>query len=125
MKVVQINAVCGSGSTGKICQDISSLLTASDIENYVIYSFGKHKFEYGIQCASRKYIKLQALKSRIFGNYGFNSKNSTEKMISELERIKPDILQLHNIHDHNCNLELLFEYIKDIGPILFFIPSFS
>jgi len=43
MKVVQINAVCGSGSTGKICQDISSLLTASDIENYVIYSARKQE----------------------------------------------------------------------------------
>ena len=32
MKIVQINAVCGNGSTGKICVDISKLLTEKGID---------------------------------------------------------------------------------------------
>ena len=33
-------------------------------------------------------------------------------MISEIEKFKPDIVHLHNLHGHNCNLMLLFNYLK-------------
>ena len=112
MKIVQINALCGSGSTGKICMSISKLLTEKGIENYVLYSMGESQYPLGKKYTDIKYIKLQALKSKIFGNYGFNSKRSTKKLISELEEIKPDIVHLHNLHSHDCNMEMLFGYLK-------------
>ncbi len=37
MKLVQINATCGVGSTGKICTAISELLDKRNIENYIFY----------------------------------------------------------------------------------------
>lgn len=113
MKVVQINVSCGLGSTGKICTSVSEMLSAEIIENYILYVTGKSSFPYGIKYASDKYIKLQALKSRILGNYGFNSRYATKKLINELERIKPDIVHLHNLHGHNCNLTMLFSYLKE------------
>lgn len=112
MKVVQINATCGVGSTGKICVGISQVLSNNNIENYILYSSKSNGYEFGIKCADDKYIKMQALKSRIFGNYGFNSKKATKKMIGEIERIQPDIVHLHNIHGHDCDLEMLFTYFK-------------
>ena len=112
MKVVQINTSCGVGSTGKICVGISQVLEEQRIENYILYSALSNGYENGISCSTEKYIKLQALKSRIFGNYGFNSRMATRKMITELERIQPDIVHLHNIHGHDCNLEMLFTYFK-------------
>ena len=113
MKIVQINVTCGLGSTGKICTSVSELLSAENIENYILYVSGKSSFPYGIKYASDKYIKLQALKSRIFGNYGFNSQYATKRLINELNRIKPDIVHLHNLHGHNCNLTMLFSYLKE------------
>lgn len=113
MKIVQINATCGVGSTGKICVDISRMLSEKNIENYILYSSKSNGYELGIECSDAKYIKLQALKSRLLGNYGFNSRKATKKMINELERIEPDIVHLHNIHGHDCNLEMLFEYFKE------------
>ena len=62
MKVVQINAVCGKGSTGKICVDISKLLTENGIENYILYSLGKSDYPLGIKFTNEKYLKLQAYK---------------------------------------------------------------
>ena len=112
MKIVQINVTCGSGSTGKICVDVSKLLTEKGIENYILYSSGHSDYPLGIKYTSDKYIKLQALKSRIFGNYGFNSKKATKNLIAQLEKIKPDIVHLHNLHGHNVNLETLFKYFK-------------
>ncbi len=112
MKIVQINATCGVGSTGKICVEISKLLKAQNIENYILYSYRTNGFEAGVSYADEKYIKKQAFKARVLGNYGFNSKKSTKNIISALERIKPDVVHLHNIHGHDCNVELLFEYFK-------------
>ncbi len=112
MKIVQINATCGVGSTGKICVGISEILTENNIENYILYSSRSNGYPLGIRCSDDKYIKIQALKSRVFGNYGFNSKKATRKVIAELERIKPDIVHLHNIHGHDCNLKVLLTYLK-------------
>lgn len=110
MKIVQINATCGIGSTGKICVGISQILTEKNIENYILYSTETNGSAGGISCADFLYIKTQAIKSRFFGNYGFNSNRSTRKMISELDRIRPDVVHLHNIHGHDCNLKILFDY---------------
>lgn len=110
MKVVQINTTCGVGSTGKICVGISELLTDNGIENYILYSSRSNGHPLGIPCSNDGYIKLQALKSHILGNYGFNSQRVTKRMIAELERLKPDLVHLHNLHGHDCNLEMLFSY---------------
>ena len=111
MKVVQINATCGIGSTGKICVGISQLLTAADIENYILCS-RSNGYPLGIPCAGNRYIKFQALKSKLMGNYGFHSRQATKKMITKLERIRPDIVHLHNIHGHDCDLETLFTWFR-------------
>lgn len=112
MKIIQINATCDSGSTGKICIAISELLIKQGIENYIFYNIGDSEYPLGIKCSDKKYIKLQALKSRILGNYGFNSDKLTKRMIDFLDKIKPNIVLLHNIHGHDCNLDYLFSYFK-------------
>ncbi len=112
MKTVQINATCGLGSTGKICVGISEVLSQKGIENYILYSSKGSGYELGIPCSDSRYIKTQALRSRVLGNYGFNSKKATQKMIDELEKIGPDIVHLHNIHGHDCDIEALFTYLK-------------
>lgn len=113
MKIVQINATCGVGSTGKICLGISEILSKENVENYIFYSNKSNGYSVGIGFSKQNDIKLQALKSRIFGNYGFNSNSATKKMIGELEKIQPNIVHLHNIHGHDCNLEMLFTHFKD------------
>lgn len=113
MKVVQINATCSVGSTGKICEVISRLLTEKGIENYVLFSSGKTNYPLGIKYTSDIYIKSQALLTRLNGNYGFNSRIATKNIIRHLDCIKPDIVHLHNLHGHNVNLEMLFNYLKN------------
>lgn len=111
MKLVQINNVCGIGSTGKICVGISRILNAQGAENYILYSSGTTEYPQAIKC-TEKFPKLQALRSRILGNYGFNSLQTTKQIIVELERIQPDIVHLHNLHAHNCNMEMLMDYFR-------------
>ena len=111
MKVVQINAVCGYGSTGKICVGISKVLCANGIENYILYCTGNSDYPYGIKC-SEPLPKLQALRSRILGNYGFNSRKTTKKLISELDRIGPDVVHLQCINGYFVNIYRLIEWLK-------------
>jgi glycosyltransferase involved in cell wall biosynthesis len=112
MKIVQINATCGAGSTGKICVAVSQLLTQKGIENYILYSEGQSDYPLGIKYQKGCYTKLQALYSRVFGNYGFNSYLSTKRLIKKMKELKPDIVHLHNLHSHNCNLKKLFSFLK-------------
>lgn len=113
MKVVQINTTCNVGSTGKICVAISKLLTEKKVENYILYTHGNSDYPLGIKFATDRYKKVQALKSRVLGNVGFNSRMATRKLIRELDRIGADIVHIHNIHSHDCDLTMLFHYLKE------------
>ena len=113
MIIAQINATCGAGSTGKICISVSELLSENGAENYIFYSSGSSDYPLGIKYANEIAIKIQTLVSRISGNYGFEARSITERLIKELERISPNIIHIHNIHSHSCNLEILFKYIKE------------
>lgn len=113
MKSLQINVTAETGSTGKICTALGEILDKYGVENYILYT-GKRR---GINGKKICYMtnleaKRNALLSRIFGNYGFNTKRETKRLIVFLEKTRPDIVHLHNLHGHNCNLKLLFEYLK-------------
>lgn len=112
MKIVQINSVCGSGSTGKICVAISKLLTEHHIENYIFYAVGDGDYPLGKKYMFPMEGKIAALQSRIFGNFGFQSKAATKRLIKALDGISPDVVQLHNLHSHHVDLQLLFSYLK-------------
>ena len=111
MKVVQINTVC-SGSTGKIATQISKMLNKEGIQNYIFYAMGKSDYKNAVKYANFFLIKINALFAKVFGNYGFNSKIITKRLINNLKKIKPDVVHLHNIHGHNVNLLMLFDYLK-------------
>lgn len=113
MKVVQINATCGKGSTGKICVALSKLMSDQGIENYILYSLGESDYPLGIRYMHSHEVKIQALWARILGNYGFNAVWATSRLLRKLEKIQPDVVHLHNLHSHNCNLEMLFSYLKE------------
>lgn len=111
MKIVQLNQVCFA-STGKIALGISRVLDANDIENYILYTTGGCDKENAIRYGSIIDTKFSALLAKVFGSYGFYSFYNTWCLFKELDRIKPDIIHIHNIHGHNVHLGKLFHYIK-------------
>lgn len=112
MIVVQINATGEAGSTGRICTSISRILTERGTENYVLYCLGSNQNPSQIKYTDSKSVKLSAAASRFFGNWGFEGGASTRRLIKKLDEIKPDIIHLHNIHSHACDLSMLFNWIK-------------
>ena len=113
MKIVQINATCGAGSTGKICQAVSELLNDKGVENYILYSIGESAYPQGIKYSSSIVRNVQALFEKISGSYGFKCSISTKRLIDHLKKIKPDIVHIHNIHSHDVTLPTLFQFLKN------------
>ena len=112
MKIVQINSVFGKGSTGKICLGIAELLEKEGIDNCVMFSGTGVDSPLGIKYTNNKKAKITALKSRICGNFGFNSARETKSLIAKLEELSPKLVHLHNIHSHDCHFEMLLSYLK-------------
>ncbi len=119
MKILQINAVSGIGSTGRICIELTDYLNSNSHEGYIAYSYGlQHDKGYKISTSIEK--KIHALNSRIIGTQGYFSKNGTKQLINYIEELKPDVVHLHNLHSNFINLGLLMNYlaIKDIPTVI-------
>lgn len=111
MKVVQINITCQNGSTGKICAAVSELLTQKSIENYILFNSGASTLSNAFKYTDKTRVNFAALSSRILGNWGFEGKGSTRRLIGYLDQLRPDVLHLHNLHSHACDLGMLFSWI--------------
>ena len=91
------------------------MLTEHNVENYILYTNGIYDYVLGVNYSNQFLVKTSAAMAKILGNYGFNSHRATKNLIQLLNRIKPDIVHLHNIHGHDLNLETFFCYLKEIG----------
>lgn len=114
MKVLQINSVCGIGSTGRIATDIHSILIKQGHESYIAYGRDLPKnCDNVIKIGTKTDNYLHVAKTRIFDKHGFGSKQATKEFINKVVDIDPDIIHLHNIHGYYINIEILFNYLKE------------
>lgn len=114
MKILQINTVCGTGSTGKIVAGNYKKHREEGIESWIAYGRGEAKnCEHTIKIGNNLDVYNHGIYTRIFDKHGFASKKSTRKVIEEIENLNPDIIHLHNIHGYYLNIELLFNYLKE------------
>ncbi len=121
MKVLQINAVYGQGSTGTIVRDIENLCEQAGIECYVASPDKKVlNAKHGYIIGNMIDHKLHALLSRIHGKQAYFSHIPTRNLIRWMDKIKPDIVHLHNLHSNYIHLNILLQYLakKDIKTII-------
>ena len=110
MKIVQINAVYGYGSTGIIVKDIQSACQNEGIDCLVAYSQSKEEVCNGYHMGNMISNKLHAILTRIGGKQGCFSYFSTWSFLRFLDNYKPDILHLHNLHGCYINVPMLLKY---------------
>lgn len=113
MKVLQINSVCGVGSTGRIATDLYKVLEEQGHECKIAY--GRGTAPEGIDSIKIGFNLdnyFHVFKTRVFDKHGFGSANATKKFIEEVKEYNPDIIHLHNIHGYYINIEILFNYLK-------------
>ncbi|WP_445715172.1 glycosyltransferase [Flavobacterium sp.] len=114
MKILQINTTVNSGSTGRIAEDIGKVLLSNGHESYIAYGRGNQQSQSKlIKIGNPVDIYLHGFKTAIFDRHGFGSKRATQKLILEIEKLKPDAIGLHNLHGYYINIEILFKYLKE------------
>lgn len=115
-KVLQINVTANWGSTGKIAESIGLAAIKQGWESYIAYGrIANSSASKLIKVGGRWNTYLHFAGNRLLDLEGICSTRATKKLIKEIDRIKPDVVQLHNIHDHFLNYNLLFEYLNQTG----------
>ncbi len=112
-RLLQINTVVNSGSVGRIAEDTGKWVQQNGWESYIAY--GRNERESSsrlIRIGSDWEVKLHGVKTRFFDAHGFGSKQATIRFIRQLQRIRPDIIHLHNLHGYYLNIEVLFAYLS-------------
>lgn len=114
-KLLQINSVVNSGSTGRIAEEIAHTAIASGWESYIAFGRNERYSESNlIRIGNDLGIKMHGLQTRLFDRHGLGSVKSTKLFIQQVDKIKPDIIHLHNIHGYYINIEILFNYLSKV-----------
>lgn len=113
MRVLQINSVCGVGSTGKIAVGIHNLLKSKGHGSCIAYGRGvPRNCDSTIKIGNRIDNYMHVALTRLFDRHGFGSKRATRKFIKKIKQYNPDIIHLHNIHGYYLNVKILFDFLK-------------
>lgn len=111
--LLQINVTANWGSTGKIAEQIGQCAIKFGWNSYIAYRWNHHPSMSNLIRVSGKYgIYSHYLGNFLFDKEGLFSSRDTKQLITRIKKIKPDVIHLHNIHDHWINYKLLFEYLN-------------
>ena len=110
----QVNSVINSGSTGRIAEGIGQAAIKRGWESYIAYARNEHTSESeAIRIGNEWDIRWHGIQTRLLDRHGLASTNATRKLIQRIEKIGPDIVQLHNLHGYYLNIQVLFDYLGD------------
>lgn len=116
MKILQINAVYGIGSTGHIVQDIHTRLLAEGHDSFVMWAIqciGADDPTRFIRIGSKLDHKVHAMLRRLDGGQGFHSKIATIKACKRIKEINPDVVHLHNLHSNYIHFPTLLHFLGE------------
>ena len=120
MKILQINAVYGTGSTGRIVAELDRALQEQGIESLVVTPKSNVPKNNICIIGSRLDRKIHGFWSRLSGKQGHFSKGATKKLIRYMEKQRPDVVHLHNLHGNYIHLPMLLRYLgaQDVPTVL-------
>lgn len=111
--LLQINVTANWGSTGKIAEQIGLCAMKHGWESYIAYGrWCNPSNSHLIKVGNKLDMYMHYAEQRIRDNEGLCSRGATKRLIKIISEIRPDVVQLHNIHDHYLNYRLLFEYLN-------------
>ena len=114
MRILQINATSGIGSTGRVCENISRILFGLGVDNVILYSEGSSDYKFSYKIGNSIWRKFCGFFSKITGNFGFTNYLSTNLYLKFIKKYKPDVIYLHNIHCNSIHLAKFFDELNKI-----------
>jgi len=113
MKIMQVNVVYKTGSTGKIVYDMHRGLREQGISSVVCYGRGKKVNEPDVYKTSGEILaKFNNIKSRFTGLLYNGSWLATAKLISVIKNEQPDLVHLHCINGFFVNIYKIIDFLK-------------
>lgn len=120
MKILQINTIVNSGSTGRIAEDIGQVALNAGFESMIAYGRGDRPSASKLyKIGTNRDFYFHVFYSLLFDKHGLASKTATKKLIKKIIAYNPDVIYLHNIHGYYLNYPELFSYLKSVStPII-------
>ena len=115
MKLLQIDTCLGTGSTGRITENIARLAQSQGWECSIVHGarFVKRpSCMHDIQSVSKMGEYMHYVEGLLFDNHGLASRKATRRVVEYIKELKPNIIQLHCIHGYYLNYKILFEYLN-------------
>lgn len=114
-KLLQINVVANSGSTGRIAEQLGNLVQENGWKSFIAYGRWANYSNSELIHIGKKIDNLIHFSySFLLDNHGLGSNQATRKLIQKIADISPDIIHLHNIHGYYVNYEILFQYLSTL-----------
>ena len=116
MRVLMVNSVAATGSTGMICRALWKKVTASGGE--AVIACGRATAAPGIAThpiGTKMDIYAHGLQTRLLDAHGFGSRRATEKFVRWMKEYDPDIIHLHNLHGYYLNIGVLFRALREMN----------
>lgn len=112
--VLFINSAQNLYSTGKIVEQIGEAASRKGWNCYVAACarYRRPSKMNEIPMGTILSEKIHAVNSVLFDNHGLGSTAATNQLIDTIERINPDIVNIHNIHGYYINYKILFSYLS-------------
>lgn len=115
MRVLQINSVCGYGSTGNIVVDLYHELKKQGHGCCIAYGRGTAPDDVdSYRIGTDLDVYVHGVMSRLTDKHGFYSTHATKKFVKWMKEYDPDVIHLHNLHGYYINIEVLFEALKQM-----------
>jgi putative colanic acid biosynthesis glycosyltransferase len=114
VRLLQINTTVGTGSTGRIAEDIGRVAKLHGIESSIAFGRGNPESNSNlIRIGDKVDMWAHGLQTLIFDRHGFASKNATFRFIEQVKKVNPDVIHLHNIHGYYLHIGVLGKYLQE------------
>ena len=112
-KLLQINSVVNTGSTGRISERLGVLAISQGWESYIAYGREARGSQSRlIKIGSKWDVNFHAIGSILTDRHGLFSKFATKRFLQQVDIIQPDVVHLHNLHGYYINVPMLLRYLK-------------
>ena len=115
LRILQLNVTANWGSTGKIAEGIGLAAMQRGWDSTIAYGrYMNPSQSHLIKVGNQIDVYAHYGKARFLDGEGLGSIGPTKKLIKRIDELSPDIIHLHNIHDHWLNYPLLFKFLASI-----------
>lgn len=111
LKILQINVINKTSSTGRTTMELGAAIEKAGMESRIAVAIGNP--EDNVYIIGDKFEqKIHAFLSRVSGLQGYFSYGGTKRLLKYIDKEKPDVVHLRNLHGNYIDLPALFAYLR-------------